>query len=377
VESQDLTQATIMILAAYLPYLWHDNVPLTGDQKRWQAARSLWQTLRPALDALPGGAHIVWSAVEGTDEQRGHLADDLLYLFEQNAELRSEMSSILSSGPFAKVVRGVASHPADSAPQSELLRRAIHYPILADDTPPVRQSTAFMGALLSVMVVGTMIGMLDYVTTFMLGELLGDTNSTASVLVSWMPFMAMGFLGGWLLHRSLIRALMHSRTHQRPLALSLAMIASMVLVYAIPTGWVWMEVLMTGPLLQLFDTPLDTLRAISWVFTAGGASLLRELADYGGFAEVSYLVVLGAMLLIYTISSLDLTGKIANLHQARRKRLERIGQPARRWSVGSGWLSYMLAIGLFVLLFWFSLYHPIDQPGDPGGPFAHADSEGE
>jgi hypothetical protein len=115
-ETQTLAQALVVILAAYLPYLWHDNMPTTGDQQRWLAIHALWQKLRPALEALPGGLKSLWGAVDDADgTKRAALIDELTAFMQTHPSLEKEVEIRLTYGPFAQLVETLSK---DASPEA-------------------------------------------------------------------------------------------------------------------------------------------------------------------------------------------------------------------------------------------------------------------
>lgn len=129
-DTRGLSSASTVILSAFIPYVWHGNLPVTGDRAVWEGAAALWQALRPSLETDSGAvaspvhpleqgrtrASVVKSAVEQpTETSLKELNGLLARLFEESPDLTARVGAILVGGPFDATLSALSD---DDSPPS-------------------------------------------------------------------------------------------------------------------------------------------------------------------------------------------------------------------------------------------------------------------
>ncbi|MBN1311556.1 MAG: tetratricopeptide repeat protein [Anaerolineae bacterium] len=127
-DIRKLANAATVLLSAYLPFLWHDNIPTSEDSRRWEAAKVLWAELRPALGTALQTA--IAAAEKPTETTLLALSNLLANLLASDKVLIERVETILSNGPFLIVLGEMTatSTPATLKRHADEWRRRILQP---------------------------------------------------------------------------------------------------------------------------------------------------------------------------------------------------------------------------------------------------------
>lgn len=449
-NSRNLADACATILGAFLPYVWHNNPPTTGDQEKWQAVTRLWQSLRPPLEVSGGIEAAKAASGDPTGLRIAEFAAVLAEMFDADAPLKSEVEAVLIGSPLAGVIYelGGVSEPRALVESAEKLRQQIMVdartrpaaarPIYPTTIPAcevcgrqdaslrvaiypyvmsilfltsrrafagvwcarhafIRQLWAslitvtvgwwgipfgffftpvalwrlarggdqpasfnqqmlmtlaqhhhrktnnipeaircyqaalefgesdiiqsrlrelyaqnpsakpraaspvlvFSGVLIASILLGLLIGFTDYHIDSLMYLLLGNYTTWIGIVVSWLPFMVIVFLGAVIVVRMIEAAVRWVRLRDQDIATVFALAASAAAVYMIPTGSVLADFVSEASLADFFETTESGLWLITWLFSRGGGVLLTENIVTG---EVVSYVYVGLLMLMAVIT---------------------------------------------------------------------------
>ena len=175
------------------------------------------------------------------------------------------------------------------------------YPLSITQPPPISPWPFVIGLGASV-VIGFSIGLLDYSVTVLAGLVLGVEVNIILAILSWVPLVALIFLGGIVLSEVLRWAIEKNRLHEMMLSLIFAVVASLLAFYGIPQGRSFGDYLgaVSGGL--QFDSFIDFILTTGEVFTQGGLWYLLDSIQSGWLTDWIYLTILavGALFILWT-----------------------------------------------------------------------------
>lgn len=157
-DNQGLAQAATAVLSVFLPYVWHGNLPSTGDRATWETAARLWQALRPLLEAdggaalhplerTPSRASILKAAVEQpTETSLAQLSQTLTGLFDVAPDLASQVAAILSASSFKIVLDELQDDSSRSNLARQITRLGQQIIAMRSGQPTMSASASAAGA---------------------------------------------------------------------------------------------------------------------------------------------------------------------------------------------------------------------------------------
>jgi superkiller protein 3 len=195
----------------------------------------------------------------------------------------------------------------------------------------------FVG-ILGAAAIGFAIGLLDYAITAGLTSILGEEANLFFVILSWMPLVAMLFLGGLALAQLVEWALRRCGCRQMALGVACAVVAALVALYGTQQGTAigdFLQAMLAG---EAFDGSLRDLIAAWLVLTVGGAVRLVDYVQYGGGPAAIYLVVFVVAAVYYVEISLRAARSTVRWHQALAA-VQTRGEPSKVRALQPGWLA--------------------------------------
>ncbi len=138
-----------------------------------------------------------------------------------------------------------------------------------------RVGLSFIGVLCLCILVGAIVGLIDYSIGYILGNTLGREMPFLVVILSWLPLVASAFVGALAGKRLVERVLVKVHCKSLGLAIPFAVIAALLVTYGIFQG----HIIFTGILSTLAGE-------FKSVFELVAAWLITFLA--GGFVEVAW-----------------------------------------------------------------------------------------
>jgi len=181
-----------------------------------------------------------------------------------------------------------------------------------------RPVLALAGVLLGAAGTGTIIGVLDYVITALLSSLMGGEVSIYVAILSWVPFIAMAFIGGLVLFQLIEWALARIRCRKQFLAISISIIATVLAVYGLLQGYAlsdYTAALVSG---GVFESVFDAIFAGVLVLFLGGVFWAVGLTEPVGTPDVIYNILLLVIVVYYLVMAVSTASRIARWQQRLR-----------------------------------------------------------
>ncbi len=154
--------------------------------------------------------------------------------------------------------------------------------------------------LLAGALLGTVIGVLDFVITLAFSAVAGEEMLIYVAILSWTPMVVMAFVGGLVLASVLEWGLARIRCCRMSLAISAGLVMGLLAAYSFAQGSMMAAYVMT--LSQgAFESVLEALIYGILTLIVGGMDWVLGFIPPAGASDVIYLVVLGAIA-VYFVS---------------------------------------------------------------------------
>jgi len=210
-----------------------------------------------------------------------------------------------------------------------------------------------IGVMLGAAVIGVTIGILDHVSAVGFSTLFGEEMWTILAILSWTPLVAMAFIGGLILRQLIVWALIHARSRQMALGVSLAAVAASLALYGLPEGTAigqYVAMLLSG---TTFLSTSDAILASGAVLTRGGVFAVLDAIKTGGLSGVIYTLILLACAAYYFTISVSAASSTTQWQQSLAIIGDEVATLAGR-AFHPGWIaiaSVVLGLALFTSLF--------------------------
>jgi hypothetical protein len=240
---------------------------------------------------------------------------------EPNAELLYEIARArLEKEDIAGALRCLeASAQLKENPATLALLRELraHQPNKKPPLTLAQKGLLLLGLLASVVVLGGLIGVLDYAITWGFSQLIQEEVSLLAVFLTWAPFVTLLFLGGVLFFQRLERSLVKMKCCNGWVGASTSLLLTLLALYSVLQGTIVVEygrMLMQG---AVFGSTGEALFNTLFVLTIGGPiSLLYHVENAAANSSSAiYLGLLAVAALFYAGLGIDLA-----LQTTRRQR---------------------------------------------------------
>ncbi|MBE9479729.1 MAG: tetratricopeptide repeat protein, partial [Chloroflexi bacterium] len=252
------------------------------------------RVLAGLITALAGWVGIPWgfiytpmaliSLAKGGDQP----ADENARLLQQLAE-----DTLKTGDPQAaiRILEEALKLKEDAAIRLQLQELYSRYPLSIAEPPPI-SPWPFVFGLGASIIIGLSIGLLDHFITVLIGLVLGVEVNIFLAILSWVPFVALIFLGGLVLSEVLQWTIEKTRLQEMMLSLVFAAVAALITFYGIPQGQLFGDYLgaVFGGL--QFDSFIDFILTTGAVFTQGGLWYLLDSIQSGLLTDWIYLLIL-------------------------------------------------------------------------------------
>jgi hypothetical protein len=219
----------------------------------------------------------------------------------------------------------------------------------------------FLSVMFGASLIGVMIGGIDYGFTRVLFQFLGEEVPIYVAIMTWVPLVAMLFLGGLILFHLVRWGLESSKTHQPLLAAALAFISSALALYGVMEGRVIGEYIEQLAMDFPFESIVDFINTTGMVLTQGGTWIIEDALVTGEMTSIIYLLVIVVAGIFYFAVSINEASRTARWEQGIRNLLEGVSAPRITTSV-SGWLAIAAVVLGLVLLTSVFLFQGIPSP---------------
>ncbi len=266
------------------------------------------RVLAGLITALAGWVGIPWgfvytpvaliSLAKGGDQPADENARLLQQLAEDTLETGDPNAAI-------RILEEALKLKEDAAIRMQLQELYSRYPLSITEPPPI-SPWPFVFGLGASIIIGLSIGLLDHFITVLMGLVLGVEVNFILAILSWVPLVALIFLGGLILSEVLQWAIEKTRLQEMMLSLVFAAVAALITFYGIPQGQLFGDYLgaVFGGL--QFDSFIDFILTTGAVFTQGGLWYLLDSIQSGLLTDWIYLLILivgGVYLLWISLSS--------------------------------------------------------------------------
>ena len=252
------------------------------------------RVLASLITALAGWIGIPWGfiytpmALISLAKGGNQPADENARLLQQLAE-----ETLKTGDPHAaiRILEEALKLKEDAAIRLQLQELYSRYPLSIAETPPI-SPWPFVFGLGASIIIGLSIGLLDHFITVLMGLVLGVEVNIFLAILSWVPFVALIFLGGLVLSEVLQWAIEKTRLQEMMLSLVFAAVAALITFYGIPQGQLFGDYLgaVYGGL--QFDSFIDFMLTTGAVFTQGGLWYLLDSIQSGFLTDWIYLLIL-------------------------------------------------------------------------------------
>ncbi len=214
---------------------------------------------------------------------------------EENAQLlqRLAQDTLNTGDPLAaiRILEEALKLKEDAGIRQQLQELYNRYPLSIAETPPISPWPFVFGLGASILI-GLSIGLLDHFITTLIGLVLGVEVNIILAILSWVPLVALIFLGGLVLFEVLQWVIEKTRLQEMMLSLVFAAVAVLIVFYGIPQGQLFGDYLgaVFGGL--QFDSFIDFILTTGAVFTQGGLWYLLESIQSGLLTDWIYLLIL-------------------------------------------------------------------------------------
>jgi hypothetical protein len=157
--------------------------------------------------------------------------------------------------------------------------------------------------LLAAMAIGTLIGVLDIASTFLLSPLTTSVDSIFMAIISWAPFVGLIFIGGLLLFNAIEWGLIRAKQRRSGVAIFLGVIAAVLAIYAL------LQVEAVFGLLLSLNTPglfVDEIEMMVYVIATllvGGPFMVLDMIEVGTASDIIFLILLFVTTVYYLFFS--------------------------------------------------------------------------
>ncbi len=252
------------------------------------------RVLAGLITALAGWVGIPWgfvytpmaliSLAKGGDQP----ADENARLLQQLAE-----DTLKTGDPHAaiRILEEALKLKEDAAIRLQLQELYSRFPLSIAESPPI-SAWPFVFGLGASITIGLSIGLLDHFITVLMGLVLGVEANIFLAILSWVPLIALIFLGGLVLSEVLRWAIEKTRLQEMMLSLVFAAVAALITFYGIPQGQLFGDYLgaVFGGL--QFDSFIDFILTTGAMFTQGGLWNLLDSIQSGLLTDWIYLLIL-------------------------------------------------------------------------------------
>lgn len=182
------------------------------------------------------------------------------------------------------------------------VRASLHHVRRQYDLPVERlgclpSALVLAATLLAAGGIGALVGLLDWLVTWLLSSAMGETGSILLVILSWIPMVALAYGGGLVLFQVIAWALAEICCRRVALAAGLAVAAALLAVYSILQGAAMADTVHYLVAGEGFASALDAILGVLMVLLAGGALWFLGRLPPAMTSDVIYLI----LLLIITI----------------------------------------------------------------------------
>jgi hypothetical protein len=261
----------------------------------------------------------------------------------------------------------------DETTRKRLRELQIRFALPAYESGWQRIVFTLASAMLGAVLIGAVVGVLDYIIRAALSSWLGDMEvSIYAAILSWTPFAAMAFIGGLALSQLIEWALARINCRRLALAISIAIFIAVLSAYGILHGSAisdYVATLLTG---GVFESSLEAAGYGVIVILMGGVFGLLDLPEATNTYEVIYLVLLSASAVYYLVLAIltavrttrwqqllaveDTTGDLAQPEQTTKYPVAK-----REWLLGCAVMLLVLCLFAGVLVGGFSLWDTVSS----------------
>ena len=243
---------------------------------------------------------------------------------DQPAELNAEMLSVLAE-------HKLLSRDADSAVRcleaslrfrdDDAVRGRLHeirqkFNLPVPQGGCLRTLLALAGVLLGAAGIGALLGFMDYGITAILSFLMGGEEVLIyAVILSWVPFVVMTFIGGLFLFRLIEWALIRMRSRSLSFAIGVAIVAAGLAVYSLLEASAisdYLFALLSG---GVFESASHAIRTGILVVLVGGFLWVLTYAELLSIADTIYLVLLLVVVVYYLVMAIQTAIQTARWQQ--------------------------------------------------------------
>ncbi len=152
--------------------------------------------------------------------------------------------------------------------------------------------SSLAGLLLGAVVIGAIIGILDYGVTALFATLGGDTLSIYLIIVSWAPLVAGMFVGGLLLSQLVEWALVRFRCRNLALAIGVSTVAAALALYSLVQGSAVSDYTLAVLSGGMFSSTFEAIFVSVMVLFMGGVIWIKDYIPMSTTADTIYIVLL-------------------------------------------------------------------------------------
>jgi len=179
----------------------------------------------------------------------------------------------------------------DAGIRQQLTELYSRYPLSITKPPPISPWPFVLGLGASI-IIGLSIGLLDYFITALMGLVLGEEAYIILAILSWVPLVALIFLGGFILSKVLRWTIEKTRFQEMMPSLGFAIAAAAFAFYGMPQGRLFGDYLGAVFAGLQFDSFIDFVLTTGEVFTQGGMWYLLDSIQSGFLTDLIYLAIL-------------------------------------------------------------------------------------
>jgi tetratricopeptide (TPR) repeat protein len=180
----------------------------------------------------------------------------------------------------------------DERTRNSLLELQAKYP-LSYELKESRAPLWYILSLVTASFIGMGIGLLDFLTVFVLGWILGSETHILLAILSWAPLVAMIFIGALLFNELLRFVLERTGTDHLLIGMLFAIGAGGLVWYGLPQGYLigdYLSAIVSG---LSFDSAGDFLLTTGAVISQGGIWFVLDVFESGLPGDWIYLVLWG------------------------------------------------------------------------------------
>jgi tetratricopeptide (TPR) repeat protein len=215
---------------------------------------------------------------------------------EENVELLARVAvhklNTGEPGEAIQVFQEALRIKEDERTRNSLLQLQAKYPLSYEEKEG-RAPLWYVLSLVAASLIGIGVGLLDFLTVFLLGWILGSETHILLAILSWAPLVAMIFVGALLFNELLKFVMDRTGTDHLLIGMLLALGAGGLMWYGLPQGYLigdYLSAIVSG---LSFDSAGDFLLTTGAVISQGGIWFVLDALESGLPGDWIYLILWG------------------------------------------------------------------------------------